>query len=829
MMTMLGEDWVSSLIAQLLRSSTNLRSKDEFCQRGTRNLLFPALVSGMKSTGKSNPKRRKTGQQLFTGIVHAVNAILKESEPTSSYLAPLMRFCEAWDAYQRTHTKEPPTRANRWGFKAMIELEMLPELVECFERTEILHQESSEVLEYAADVLQSAPNCPATLEARLFKVLSTVKAGVEHVSEGPTVASITELVSHSSEVLQRLLRAVKFADLAQTRALMGRMKDSIGTMIELRQQLERWFSFVESYGASFACKESRMELSLLCTRLIRWFPNEFDSMRFLLMTPLDSHFVYALKAFVKEAGRPTNRQRGAFLDPTARSALPSAVRVEMALHSYLSAAAFPDLETLTTLLVKATIKCRSPDAFEHLLKIAQKNGRVLLPEAAVATLSSPLRGLEFSGSALNQQDEDVDDNQLKTHARHAKALIYQENTLKLLADSTSIFEGGISWSELLFDESSATTWLPHFFEYILKTEFCEGTLRADLLVTKLEDILRAGIGERVLREAFWLGALLNTALVACSSRSAGAYADVDGEMLDRLRWMSTNVLQLLSIASTVTLPPVQLFMPFVRWLSGALVYSQSFLEEPSAAMRRWERTFTSYVTDLYLHVEFQGDAYGLLKAWLTTWVTSNIARGQDELQLIALLPSQVALFRRLALNPNRGTSPQASTSIWQVVIVAVNVALDNHSDDNLVRFEQATELIASTLTTLELVELSTTSDFVRFSGIQDMEPFFEELERFLSRPQLRSCSADHVCCLLQYPLELLVCWYACKILADFKEESRLFLQRVTKVLGGSDDSAAMDAFIQYWSDEMLLKYDYIDRDRCVDVLKTIQKSLTRQH
>ncbi|KAF1784282.1 hypothetical protein GQ600_17011 [Phytophthora cactorum] len=247
-----------------------------------------------------------------------------------------------------------------------------------------------------------------------------------------------------------------------------------------------------------------MELSLLCTRLIRWFPDEFGSMRFLLMTPLDSHFVYALKAFVKEAGRPNNVERPSFLSSTARSALPSAVRVEMALHLYLSAAAFPDLETLTVLLIKAMIKCRSPDAFNHLAKVAQKNGRALLPESAVVTLSSPLKGLEFSGSALIRHDEEVDDKQLKTHARHAKALIYQENTLKLLADSVAIFEGGISWSVVLFDDESATTWLPHFFEYILKTEFCEGTLRADLLLTNLETLLTRRADGKMLREAYWL-------------------------------------------------------------------------------------------------------------------------------------------------------------------------------------------------------------------------------------------------------------------------------------------------------------------------------------
>ncbi|KAG6968497.1 hypothetical protein JG687_00003720 [Phytophthora cactorum] len=251
----------------------------------------------------------------------------------------------------------------------------------------------------------------------------------------------------------------------------------------------------------------------------------------------------------------------------------------------------------------------------------------------------------------------------------------------------------------------------------------------------------------------------------------------------RMRF-TANPIAMLKVegSQAVAEPPIQLFMPFVHWLSGALIYSQSFLEEPSAAMRRWERTFTSYVTDLYLHLEFENVTCNLLKAWLTTWITSNIARGQDELQLIALLPSQVALFRRLGLTPYRA-----------------------HTDENPTGLEQATELVVSTLSTLELVELSASSDFVRFSNLQDIEPFLEELEKFLSRPQLQ-------------------------IPADLEAESQLFLQRVKNVLE-SDDSAVnignaaslaldvtdMDAFFQYWADEMLLKYDYLDRERRLKV------------
>ncbi|KAE9360144.1 hypothetical protein PR003_g369 [Phytophthora rubi] len=301
--------------------------------------------------------------------------------------------------------------------------------------------------------------------------------------------------------------------------------------------------------------------------------------------------------------------------------------------------------------------------------------------------------------------------------------------------------------------------------------------------------------------------------------------------------------------------PIQLFVPFAHWLSAALVYSQSFLEEPSTTMRRWERTFTSYVTDLYLRLQFEDDACSLLKAWLSCWVSSNIVRGQEELRLLALLPSQVALFRRLGLTPYRSSFPRVkdrvSTPIWQLVFVAINLAVDHNSTENPASLDQATELVVSTLTTLELVELSASSDFVHFSHTQEVEPFFSELEQFLSRPQLRACSAAQVFCLLQYPLELLVCCYACKIPADFEAESQLFLQRVKEVLhenfvgefedgttelsiheaytGPSSssvvDSAEMDVFLKYWADEMLLKYDYIDRERCGSVLVVIQAAL----
>ncbi|KAG1708835.1 hypothetical protein DVH05_022456 [Phytophthora capsici] len=895
MMVKLGEHWTASLIAAVLRASVSLSSAGKVYQRGVRLLLFPALVSCLKSTRGG----RKNGQEQFAALVSVTNGILMGSELTSLYLVSLIRFSEAWDAYQSTHMKEPPTRVNRWGFCAMIELDVLPQLLSCYEREEVVRQESSEALVFAAEVLQNSPNCPQSLERSLFKVLSDVKAGAERAKCSGVADD--QLLAPSSDILQRFLRALKFADRTQTRQLIKQIKNEVGALDELRQQLERWFSFVEMHGTAFAGKESRLELSLLGTRLMRWFPSEFESMRFLLMTPLDSRLVFALKAFVKEAGRPHKLESQSFVSSAARSALPSAVRVEMALHLYLSVAPFPDLETLTILLTKAMIKCRFSEAFDHLTKVARKNTRMLLPEVAVTTLSSPLCGLEFSSSALVQQDED--DEQLRIHTRHAKAIIYQENALKLLSTSASIFEGGIPWSMELFGEQSAVTWLPLFFEAIIKTDFCEGSLRVDLLLTSLEELVQ--IREKVFQEAYWLAALLNTALIACSSRCTGAYVDVDGAIQNKMRIAVGNVLQLISMhpgtqnaeresnqagneilllmnwltcsrlsieddgaswiqkhligektASALRLivssawnsdthetsarveePLTQLFLPFVQWLSGALVYSQSFLEEPSTTMRRWERTFTSYVTDLYLHLEFEAVTSNLLKAWLTTWIASNIARGQEELQLLALLPSQVALFRRLGLTPDRSSSaghPQPS-SIYQLIFVAINLAVDQYTAENPAGIEQATELVVSTLTTLELVELSASSDFARFSKVQELDLFFSELETFLSRPELRVCSVDQVCCLLQHPLELLVCCYACKIPAHLVTESHDFLQRVKLVLQKklrtiSDaqeatsfamDSTAVDAFFQYWADEMLLKYDYIDRERCSIVLQVI--------
>ncbi|CAI5743777.1 unnamed protein product [Peronospora destructor] len=554
MMTTFGEDWIARFIAQLLRGNASLRSTCQFNMRGVKTLFFPALVSCMKSSNRTNLTKRKTVQQQFTAFVHSVNAILNESNPTPLYLVSLVRFCEAWDTYQSSHTKEAPTIANRWGLCAMTELDVLPELLECYSMDEVIHQETSEALMFAAEVLQNTPSCPQTLETSLFKVLSAVKASAEQGKSSVPAVIDQALVSHSSDVLKRLLCAVRFAGVTQTRQLMSQIRNSVVTRRELRQQFDQWFSFVEMNDTAFVGKESRLELSLLCTRLIRWFPNEFESMQFLLMTPLDSHLVFALKAFVKEAAKPNNMTHQSVLSSTRRSSLQSAVRVEMALHSYLSTAAFPDLETLTVLLAKAIVKCRSSDAFDHLTKVATKNGHVLLPETAVATLSSSLRGFEFSGPALSQQDEDGDDDeQFKSHARHAKSIMYQENTLKLLAVSPSIFAEALSWSTILFGERSAVMWLPHLFEYVLKTDFCEGILRADMLFKCLDNLMqRAEFGEKALQEAYWLAALLNTSLIACTSRSAGACADLKGDVPNRLRQMVGIVLQLLSFPSNTT-------------------------------------------------------------------------------------------------------------------------------------------------------------------------------------------------------------------------------------------------------------------------------------
>uniref|UniRef100_A0AAV1VPF7 Uncharacterized protein n=1 Tax=Peronospora matthiolae TaxID=2874970 RepID=A0AAV1VPF7_9STRA len=918
MMTTFEETWTIHLIVQLLRAGASVQLSSKIDQRGVKHLLFPALVSFMKSTSKAHLNEGMTRQQQFATI--------------------------AWDVYQSSHTKEAPTRANRWGFRAMVQLDIMPELLECYSRDKVIHGETRATLEFVSEVLQSALHCPPMLEVGLLKFLSAVKARTEQDSSITSNPLEQELVSHSSNVLQRLLRAVRFADLEQTYQLMSQIKDTVGTLGELRQQLERWFSFVEVNGAAFVGKESRLELSVLCTRLIRWFPNEFANMRFLLMTSLDSHLVFALKAFVKEAGKLSDQAHRSVLSSAATSLLTSAVRIEMALHLYLSAAAFPDLETLTVLLIKAVVKCRSPDAFDHLAKVVQKNGRMLLPETAVATLSSPLRGLEFLNCDI-QQDEDDDDGRMASlKSQRAKSIIYQENTLKLLAKSASIFDGGLSWSAALFSAQSAVTWLPSLFDYVLQTDFCDGARRADLLFKCLNDLKRqTDGGERVLRNAYWIAAVLNTALVSCSSRIAGAYADLDTDIRDRLLAVTGDVLQLVSIGTSTAMaqtdcnksgatvrldeilgllglskfarlviadhcanwscerlisdkayralqtvvssawnaetrrsqdtkavmPAVQLFVPFANWLKAALVYSQSFLVGPSARIRRWERTFTSYVTDLYLHLEFEDVSCDLLRTWLTTWITCNIARGQDEAQLLALLPSQVALFRRLALTsyhelPPRCEQNRASTSIWRLVFVALTLAVD--TSENPAEIDQAAELILYTLTTLELVELSASSDFLQFSCIKDVEPFFQELKRFLWQLRCCACSTAQMCCLLQYPLELLVCCFVCKIPAHFKSESQQFLQRVRDTLstnnedvsnvreshveGGksiglessskedcdTEDTACqsqattlelteVEDFFHLWADEMFLKYDYFDQERCIAVVEVMQAAM----
>ncbi|CAI5730191.1 unnamed protein product [Hyaloperonospora brassicae] len=947
MMITFEETWTIDLIALLLRSSASFHISSKMDERGMIHLLFPALASFMKSTCGANVNERKTRQQQFAAIVNSINVVLKDSEPTASYLVQLMRFCEAWDVYQSSHTKEAPSKANRWGFHAMVELDVVAELLECYSKDDVIHQETRGALDFASEVLQSAPHCPPSLEGGLWRFLSAVKARTEEGLSTTSDLLDRELVSHSSNVLQRFLRAVRFADVAQTRQLMSQMKDTVGTFGELRQQLERWFSFVEVNGAAFAAKESRLELSVLCTRLIRWFPNEFEDMRFLLMTPLDPHLVFTLKAFVKEAGKLNGKTHRSKLSSAATSLSTLAVRIEMALHSYLSAAALPDLETLSVLLVKAVVKCRSPDAFDDLTKVIQKNSRVLLPETAVATLSSPLRGLEFSNCAI-QQNEDNDDGRMALRAQRAKSIIYQENTLKLLARSASIFDGGLSWSSALFNVQSAVTYLPILFDYVLQTGFCDGALQADLLLTCLNELRQqADGGARVLREAYWIAAVLHTALMSGSRRIAGAYAISNNDVLDRLRTTTGDVLQLLSIAANTTaaptgcnidgattqldevlcllklskvarlaiadnrascywscerlisdkahralqtvvssawtaatnraqdmavMPAMQLFVPFASWLTAALVYSQSFLEDPSAHVRRWERTFTGYVTDLYLHLEFEDVTGDLLETWLTTWITANIVRGQDEVPLLALLPSQVALFRRLASTPYREIPPgernRTATSIWRLVFAALNVAVDTREEQHPVELGQAVELILHTLTTLELVELSASSDFVHCSHEATVEPFFQELERFLLQLHRRVGSVAQVCCLLQYPLELLVCCYVCNMAVHCNAESQRFLQRVRDLLqanvenigdvlesidddrklstvrdpsrqsdsdkehgesqsqlSATSQSADIEAFFHLWADEMALKYDYVDQERCKAMIEVIQAAL----
>ncbi|RLN79759.1 hypothetical protein BBJ28_00005929 [Nothophytophthora sp. Chile5] len=948
MMVIFGRTWLAKLIAKVLRTHMSLRTKRESGQRGVKALLFPSLVSYMKASSRANRKRGRTGQQQFIDIVHAVNDILKDSELSSLYLPSLVHFCEAWDVFHGTNTKDPPARANRWGFRAMTDLNMLPELLDCYGMDSVVNQETSDVLVFAMQVLQNPSNCPPTLEGKLFEVLSIVNAAIERSRDddsGTQTGHGVELVSHSNEVLKRLLRAVKFIDVPLMQRLMKQIKHEVGTLLELKQQLEGWVSCMEMRGTRFIGKESRLEFVLLCNRLLRWFPSDFDSMR-LLLSPLDAHLVYAVKAFVKDAGRSDNAVERDSLIASVSSATvsspPSTVRIDMAIRSYLSAVALPDLAGLTVLLLKSLVKCRSTETYGHLVKIAQKNASILLPEVAIATLSSLLRSVDFLAEPVHQDAGDKDAMKGSWRHRRMKAIVYQLNALQVLAESASIFIGGLPWSSPLFDERSVVIWLPHFFEYVLDTAIFEDSPRATVLIACLERT----VDELVLQHSYWLAALLDTALFACSSSSGTTLAALKSSNHDRLRGITRKVLQLLSQspsenvveaeqedimgyqpcdqsvmlvqsypakcvwakieekglcwsreyllsdkaagvvrvcwpgtqeavdvdkAQTIAVdsaPELQLFVSFSRWMAGALVYSQAFLEDPPAAMRTWERTFTRYVTGLYLPLQFEDDTSRLLKAWLSTWISSNIARGKEGRSLLALLPSQVALYRRLGSvqcgDSSTGSRNADATAVWELIFVGIDLAVDQHVPDDSSRIEQATEVVAGTLTTLELVDLSAAVDFAAGNPKKWMGPLFEQLAKLLVRLQSRACGAAQKGCLLQFPLELLVCCYVCKISSSDEIASQAFLQQVEDVLrrnigvasmeethsgeqggnqtdaksmkseqectGGSDEevkrtpyvnSVEMEAFFQYWVDKMRLKYDHLNQERCAKVLGTV--------
>ncbi|RLN96667.1 hypothetical protein BBJ28_00002293 [Nothophytophthora sp. Chile5] len=954
MMVTFGRTWLAKLIAKVLRTHMSLRTKRESGQRGVKTLLFPSLVSYMKASSRANRKRGRTGQQQFVDIVHAVNDILKDSELSSLYLPSLVHFCEAWDVFHGTNTKDPPARANRWGFRAMADLNMLPELLDCYGMNAVVDQEASDVLVFVTQVLQNASNCPPTLEAKLFEVLSIVNAAIERSRDDGSGSTRTghgvELVSHSNEVLKRLFRAVKFVDVPLMQRLMKQINDEVGTLLELKQQLEGCISCMEMRGTRFIGKESRLEFLLLCNRLLRWFPGDFGSMR-LLLSPLDAHLVYAVKAFVKDAGRSDNAVERDSLIASVSSATvsssPSTVRIDLAIRSYLSAAALPDLAGLTVLLLKSIVKCRSTETYGHLVKIAQKNASILLPEVAIATLSYSLRGVEFLAEPVHQDVGAEDAMKGSWRHRRMKAIVYQLNALQVLTESTSIFIGGLPWSSPLFDEHSVVIWLPHFFEYVLDTAIFEDSPRATALITCLERTA----DELVLQHSYWLSALLGTALFACSSINGTTLADLKSSNHDRLRGITRKVLQQLSQSPSKSVveagqeditgyqpcdqsvmlvqsypakcvwvkieekglcwsceyllsdkaagvvracwpgtqevidvdeaqaiavdsaPELQLFVSFSRWMVGALVYSQAFLEDPPAAMRTWERTFTRYVTGLYLPLQFEDDTSRLLKAWLSTWISSNIARGKEGMSLLALLPSQVALYRRLGsvqcYDSLTGVRNADATAIWELIFVGIDLAVDQHVPDDSSKIEQATEVVAGTLTTLELVDLSAAVDFAAGKPKKWMGPLFEQLRKLLVRLQSRACGAAQKGCLLQFPLELLVCCYVCKISASDEIVSQAFLQQVEDVLrrnvgvtsvrglrsdeqggdqsdaksmknereciSGSDEevkrtpninSAEMDAFFQYWVDEMRLKYDHLNQERCSKVLGTVTAAFT---
>lgn len=284
-----------------------------------------------------------------------------------------------------------------------------------------------------------------------------------------------------------------------------------------------------------------------------------------------------------------------------------------------------------------------------------------------------------------------------------------------------------------------------------------------------------------------------------------------------------------------TRPSVGVMLSFPQWLVAAITFSQAFVNEPnrsqapplSLAIKSWERTFLYCANDLYLPLEFGNCAFSLARAWLLTWISSNLSCGETGASLHAL-PFQVAWFQRMiriatdARHVRRGVESQGK--VFKLVFQTLALATANVSGTDAA--SSAFSVGLRCLEVVELIDLSISVDFAEEDAGAPGDDLIAGIEELVAMVRPLLLPSAVACQILQCPLELAVFLYVCK-LSDGGDHDGSFqfldrLRAAIKDIGGEDATtpSVLDSW-QQWGCKMQVKYSCFDRSRCLDVLQAI--------
>lgn len=845
--------WLCELIAQILssqlcskRRAWSMEVEVQF-RRGLKRLLFPALASHIEAAVATSSEEIATNKgDRFFDIVSQATEKMRIVHGSGAFAADVLRFCADWDIFDAQ--ARDGKSARNWGRASFPRLKLLPELLYFYEHDQALAQEHADVLCFLGEVLQNETNCPPNLEESLFSLLSGIKSQLEDPQGLPNADARLLPISHSDNELAGFMYEVNAGGILQTRGAMERLRNDRPALDKLVQHLKRWVGLMELNDPRAAVgKESKLNLAVLCNRLTCWLPNEYLREVCLAVTPVNPNLSASLSSFANEDQDEDDLVGGVFMSSSGSS---SVVRLELLFRSYLYSSVIPDLCELTDILINSIADCKSVDARDGLVELAQRISSSLLVEVAIETLR-----LIFSTECLLYMDAGLQahhgiDDDLSDPPANRLA-----NALHIVQSASSIFSSNdVTWSVSLFDGQAVQHWLMCFFDCIVHAELSRARVPVHELLSSLHLLMESSNGTHMTSHSYLLVALLCTASfpqsrilqaswsdwnasveaiaqkilsvvsLPCTAKEDGVLerpSEDDCEVLfaqleplkvarakvweERVEVASESYLGTGHFLSTrlqtrtaanhskkseiAADPGYRIFVRFSSWLPSALLYSQSHvasLENVALHSHIWEQTFVDYVVYLYLPLEFENCVSKLLREWVSIWVRMNQQQASESANPLAILPFQQKLFRRLSLMQPKDEARVLAKPVWTLVFGCAHQVVE-YVDDSPDGISSAIEVMNDTIVAFDLADLS------MLRGMLDAEnsltEMLDEFDALCTHHGLSSLSNAEVLRFLQYPLELMAFCYI-----SFDQESEVLrpqwiLARVITALGSSFVSA----------------------------------------